>query len=92
MGPIDSLNHLFNFVLPALVLALCMAGPVRRFTQRKAPVTGFWPALAIHFLVGVLVLALGLWYFERDGMMLTYALLVTGCASAQWFMDRRWSS
>ena len=92
MGPIDSLNHLFNFVLPALALALCMAGPVRRITRRKAPLTGFWPALVIHFMVGVLVLALGLWVFERDGMMLTYALLVMSSASAQWVMERRWTS
>ncbi|MEO6625935.1 MAG: hypothetical protein ABIN37_14050 [Burkholderiaceae bacterium] len=92
MGPIDSLNHLFNFVLPALALALCMAGPVRRFMRRKAPLTGFWPALAVHFGLGVLVLALGLWVFERDGMVLTYALLVVTSASTQWVMDRRWRS
>ena len=92
MGPINSFNHLLNFVLPALAMALCMAGPVRGFMRPKHQQGGFWATLAVHFTLGVLVLALGLWFFERDGKMVTYALLVTCCASAQWLMDRRWSS
>lgn len=91
MGPIDSFNHLLNFVLPALAIALCMAGPVRSLMQREQQQTGFWAALAVQFTLGVLVLTLGLWFFERDGKMLTYALLATCCASAQWLMGRGWA-
>ena len=92
MGPIDSLNHLINFVVPALAVALCMAGPVRAFMRRKRQHSGFWATLAVHFALGVLVLALGLWSFGLDGKMVTYALLAACCASAQWLMDRGWAS
>lgn len=92
MGPIDSLNHLLNFVLPALTVALCMAGPVRAFMRRKQQQAGFWTTLAVHFALGVLVLALGLWSFGLDGKMVTYALLAASCASAQWLMNRSWAS
>lgn len=92
MGPIDGFNHLINFVLPALALALCMAGPVRRVTRRKALATGFWPAFATHFVVGVLVLVLGLWFLGQDGKMATYAVLATCSASAQWILDRSWAA
>ena len=90
MGPLNSFNHLLNFVLPALVMALCMAGPVRGFMRRKQPQTGFWATLAVHFTLGVLVLALGFWFFERDGKMVTYASLAACCATAQWLMNRGW--
>ncbi len=92
MGPIDGFNHLINFVLPAMALALCMAGPVRRFSRHKASPTGFWPAAAMHFAMGVLVLVLGLWFFGQDGKMATYAVLAVCSACTQWVMDRGWAS
>lgn len=87
MGPLNSFNHLLNFMLPAIAMALCMAGPVRGLMRRKQRM-GFWATLAVHFTLGVLVLALGFWFFERDGKMVTYAFLAVCCATAQWWMDR----
>ncbi len=46
--------------------------------------------LAINIVVGLLVLTAGLWYFGRDGMVATYALLVVCMATCQWVMARGW--
>ncbi len=83
MGPSDTLNHLFNLLAPALVVALVLAllGP---FLIRKRPGARTFPAqVAINFVAGAVTLLLGLWFFGNDGKMATYAAMLLLCCAAQ---------
>jgi hypothetical protein len=81
--------HLFNFVLPALVMAVFM------------PLAGRWvmgsrhPRLARrilwHALAGVAVLAVGLVLQGHDGTMATYAALVLVAAALEWALQKGWA-
>jgi hypothetical protein len=90
MGPIDLLIHLLNFVAPALCLAVLTALAGRLFSEKGVAVPSWWSQAAINFVVAVVVLAAGLWYFGRDGKMATYTMLVAACALSQWCMLRGW--
>ena len=83
------LLHLFNFVLPALAMALLMpwagrwvmgpgAVPVRR-------------RMAIHAVAGVSVLVASLVVQGHDGTMSTYMVLVLVAATAEWALHRGWT-
>ncbi|MDO9199376.1 hypothetical protein [Rhodoferax sp.] len=90
MDPLDLLNHLLNFVAPALFVAVLVTLSARMF-MRKSPVAPvLWAQSAINFIVCVAVLALGLWFFGRDGKMLTYLGMALLCATSQWVMLRGW--
>lgn len=90
MGPLDLLNHLLNFVAPALWIAVLVTLTARIFI-RKVPVAPvLWAQVAINFIVGVVVLGLGLLFFGNDGKMVSYAGLVLLCATSQWAMLRGW--
>ena len=90
MGPLDLFYHLLSFAAPALAVALLVAGGARLFLT-SAPIIGsWWSHVAINSIVGVLVLAAGLWYFGVDGKMATYAALVVAVASSQWACSRAW--
>lgn len=80
MGITTALLHFANFVSPALVVAALLAllswalRPGARFSHlalRHARDLFVWSALG-----GVLVLALGLVFFDRDGKLATYGALV----------------
>ena len=81
-----------SFFAPAFFLALGLAllAPVLLPAMRRG--SGRWVSLALNFGVGCAVLAAGLWYFGRDGKMVTYAALVLVMASAQWVIGRGWRS
>ncbi len=82
------LNHAINFVAPALWLALCMPLLSRLFMKNKPVALTLYAQAAIHFVVGVAVLLLGLALFGRDGKMLTYLALVVLSATSQWAMRK----
>ena len=87
MGPIDFLLHLAGFLAPAAFLALVLP-LLARLLLRTAP--GFWkPAIAV-FLAATAALAVGLWWFRRDGKMPPYASVALAAASAQWLASRAW--
>ena len=92
MGFTDALNHLLNFAAPAFGLAVLLALASWVLNKKRPIVLSLIAQLAINFVVGLLVLAVGLWYLGRDGMMATYALLVVGMATSQWVMGRGWRS
>ncbi len=92
MGFTDALNHLLNFAAPAFGLAVLLALASWLLNRKRPIVLSMIAQLAINFVVGLLVLAFGLWYFDRDGMMATYAALVVGMATSQWVMERGWRS
>ncbi len=89
MGPLDQLNHLLNFLAPALavgiVLALC--GPF--IMGKKLTGASIFLHGALNFLVGALVLAAGFWFFGRDGKMASYAAMLLGCALSQGLLRQR---
>lgn len=90
MGPVDFLNHLFNFLGPALWVAVLVT-LMTRLVMRKTPVAfSLLAQIAINFIVSAGVLGLGLWYFGRDGKMSTYAAMTFLCATSQWLMLRGW--
>ncbi len=90
MGPLDLLNHLLNFVAPALFIAVLLAFLARVVVRRAPAAPALWKQMTFNFAAGVLVLLAGLWFFGRDGKMATYAALVVACASVQWLQLRGW--
>ena len=90
MGPVDFLNHFFNFLVPALWVAVLVT-LMSRLVMRKTPVVFSLPGqIAINFIVSAGILGLGLFYFGRDGKMATYAAMTFLCATSQWLMLRGW--
>lgn len=88
MGPLDSLNHLLNFVSPALAVAIVMVVCGHLFFRKMAQAHGWIAPIAINFVVGCAVLVAGLVVFGRDGKMITYAALVLLGATCQWVWVR----
>lgn len=90
MGLLTQINHLFNFLLPALGLAACMVG-VSWLRHRKAPLgMPLWGQFGLHAGLGLAVLVGGLLYFGVDGKMATYAALCVVAATVQWAIERGW--
>jgi len=85
MSALDLIVHLANFAAPAFILALLLASGGRLILGRGARL-GLWAQFAITFIAGLAVLAGGLAYFGRDGMMATYAALVGVCGTVQWLV------
>lgn len=90
MGPLALLNHAVNFLAPALWLALFMPLLVRFFIKKRTLSLSFSKQAGLLFIVGSVVLGLGLVLFGRDGKMPTYVALVLLCATAQWIMLKGW--
>ena len=90
MNPMDILLHLANFAAPALALALLMPLAGRWLGGKSASRFAWWAQAAIHFVLGLAVLAAAMWWWGRDGKMASYAGLVLVAASCQWLMARAW--
>ncbi|XAH22515.1 hypothetical protein AAFF27_21290 [Xylophilus sp. GW821-FHT01B05] len=85
----QTLDHLLNFVAPALWMALGML-LLGRFVA-PGPSRMAWPGrLAVHVAVGIVVLVAGLVLSGQDGSMLTWAALVLALASSEWVLRRGW--
>jgi len=89
MGPLAILNHTINFLAPALWLAVLLPTLSRLFMGKRAVARTMANQIALHFVVGCIVLLVGLVLFGRDGKMLTYLALVLALASMQWLLSRR---
>ena len=90
MNTLDLFKHVLSFALPAFAVALLVALAGRWLLPRGAPRPAWWALLAINFVAGLAALAVGLWYFGRDGKMASYAALVLAVATAQWLAGRAW--
>ena len=88
MGVLALLNHVLNFLAPALWLALGLTLMSRIFMKKQAPALTALAQAAILSAAGSAVLLLGLVLLGRDGKMLTYATLVLTCASVQVWLQR----
>ena len=89
MGPINLLNHLFNFLAPALAVAVVLALVGPWFMKKSPSAPGLLAQAAINFVVGALALGAGLWFFGNDGKMASYAAMVVVCATSQALVLRR---
>ncbi|MBB3177389.1 hypothetical protein [Variovorax sp. Sphag1AA] len=90
MAPLDFLNHLLNFIAPAFAVGFLCA-LLGRVGQRPAGKRlAWWAQGAVNFVVGVVVLAAGLFFFGQDGRMATYAALVVACGTSQWIVSGGW--
>lgn len=93
MDVLAVINHLLNFIAPALFVALLLA-----LAGRAALADGswrgwwraFWRTFWVSALAAIAVLTGGLFLFGNDGKMLTYAVLVLVCGSVQWVLGRGW--
>jgi len=81
--------HLFNFVMPALAMALLMPWAGRWVIGVVG--TPFKRRILVHALLGALVLVAGLVLQGNDGKMSTYMVLVLVTATAEWWMLRGWT-
>ena len=90
MGVLGLINHLLNFVLPALVLALLLPLCVRGLAIGRAAPAGLARQMLVLALVHMAVLVAGLLVFGRDGKMVTYLGMVVAGASVQWLLLGAW--
>ncbi|MBG9390000.1 hypothetical protein [Caenimonas aquaedulcis] len=90
MGPFDLILHALGFVAPAFAVGALVALAARLVLPRQSAGSAWWGDAAINFIVGVGVLAAGLWYFGVDGKMASYAALVAAIASVQWARSKAW--
>lgn len=89
MGLFDLLNHLLNFVAPALALGCLLAFVAPVFYRKNALARGRIAQAAINSVAGIVALALSLGLLGNDGKMLGYAALVLATATSQWWALRR---
>ena len=90
MSLLGLLDHLLNFVAPALVVGLLVAA-LAPLLMKKARSHHTWlTQSAINSVAGLLALLVGLFFFGRDGKMASYAAMVLVCASSQWFAAKAW--
>ena len=89
MGPINLLNHLFNFLAPALAVAVVLALVGPWFMKKSPSAPGLLAQAAINSIAGVLALGLGLWFFGNDGKMVSYAAMLVVMATSQVLVLRR---
>ncbi len=89
MGPLDLAIHLAGFAAPAVFLALLLPTVARLLLRRSTHGAWWWHATLV-LAAGLVALGVGLWYFGRDGKMLSYAGLLIAAAGAQWLAARSW--
>ena len=82
------INHLLNFIAPALWLAVFLPAAGRLLWRRAPARLPLVEQAGIQLVLGVLVLLAGLVVLGRDGATATYAGLVLASALAQWWMLR----
>jgi hypothetical protein len=90
MGTLNLLIHLLNFAAPAFGMAALMLAFTLVISRNRPTVVSGWVQLGLNFGVGLVALALGLWFFGRDGMMATYGALAVGVATSQWVITKSW--
>ena len=90
MGVFGLINHLLNFLLPALTLALLLPLCVRWMPMGRSATGGLVSDMLVLMVVNTAVLLAGLVWFERDGKMLTYLAMAVAGASTQWVLLKAW--
>lgn len=89
MSLLDLLNHLLNFLAPALAVGfLCaLAG---RLSKPRPGAPAWWVQGAVNAAAGAAALLGGLVFLGRDGSITAYAALVLASGTSQWMVSRKW--
>jgi hypothetical protein len=90
MSLLDLLNHLLNFIAPALVVGFLCALAGRAFGRRAAGAPAWWLQGAFNAAAGTVALLGGLVLLGRDGTVAAYAALVIASGTSQWIGSRGW--
>ncbi len=90
MSLIGLLDHLLNFIAPAVVVGLLVATLAPMLLKKARPNHSWLIQSAINSVACAVVLLAGLVFFGRDGKMATYAAMVLACASSQWLAGKAW--
>ncbi len=88
MGVLALINHLLNFALPALAMALLLPLCVRWTPLGRGAGPGLPRQMLVLAAVNVAVLTAGLLVFGRDGKMATYLAMALASATGQWLLLR----
>ena len=83
MGVLDQLNHLLNFLAPAIAVGVLLALVAPLFYKKRPKAPALYAQAAINVVAGSVVLLLGLWYFGNDGKMATYGAMLVVCATVE---------
>ena len=89
MDPLDIFWHLLNFFLPAAVVGAVAAGVVKLLWRRQLKAVALLALGQWAIGASALALTIGLWLFDRDGRLESYALMVLGCAVGLWWAGFR---
>jgi hypothetical protein len=89
MGLLDSLNHVLNFIAPAVVVGVLLAYGAPFLNKNMAVAHARYAQAAINSVAGIVALSVGLWLFGRDGKMASYGAMVVATATSQWFLCLR---
>ena len=81
---------MLNWLSPALWLAVLLPLLARLVISKSRAAITLWQQMTANFVLNLLVLGLGLWFFGRDGKMLAYIGMLVACASNQWLLLRAW--
>lgn len=85
----DAFWHIANFFAPALGVGLIAAAATKLIWRRELKATG-WLRLAVWSSASMAIVSiLGLFIFEHDGKMITYAAMMVACAAALWWAGFR---
>jgi len=84
------LDHLLNFIAPALVVGLLVAAMAPVLMKKSRPHHSWLIQSAINSGANLLVLLAGMLIFGHDGKMATYAAMLLTCASSQWISGKAW--
>ena len=84
------LDHLLNFLAPALVVGILVALAAPLIVRKTRPDHSWLKQAAINCVACALALLAGLWFFGNDGKMATYAAMVLACATSQWVAAKGW--
>lgn len=83
-------DHFFNFIAPALWLALWLPLLARLLLKSGSALLSLHMQMLVQLIVATAALAAGLWFFGHDGKMASYLAMLLVCASLQWLMRRGW--
>jgi uncharacterized membrane protein YedE/YeeE len=90
LQPSDAFWHLTNFFAPAVVLG-AFAAALTKLIWRGGVAAGGLRLWAWASAAAALASIGGLFWFERDGRIATYAAMVVACAAALWWAGFRGS-
>jgi hypothetical protein len=90
MSLLGLLDHLLNFIAPALIVGFLLAAIAPVVLKNARPHHSWLIQSAMNSAAGVLVLLAGLVIFGHDGKMASYAAMALACAFSQWIFGKAW--